>query len=113
MTPQPMKQMKTLPFSFLLLAALVGTGCAATRGERQDDTPPRLVERNKTIAWDRGAAFGPVPLELASLAAVHCASLETKETRWEPEGFHAKAQDLDGKTLVCVGYFCKPRSRIK
>ena len=97
---------------FLALTLLLTlSGCAATRGERQDDTPPRLVERNKTIAWDRGAAFGPVPLELASLAAVHCASLETKETRWEPEGFHAKAQDLEGKTLVGGGYFCKPRNR--
>lgn len=113
MTPQPMKQMKTLSLPALLLVALVGSGCAATRGDRQDDTPPRLVERSKTVAWDRGEAFGPVPLQLASLAAVHCASLDTQDHQWVPEGFHAKAQDLEGKTYAGGGYFCKPRARAK
>lgn len=88
-------------------------GCAASRGSKQDDTPPRLVERNKVIAWDHGEAFGPVPLQLASLAAVHCAAMDTPETKWEPEGFHAKAQDLEGKTFPGGGYFCKGRARAK
>lgn len=88
-------------------------GCAASRGSKQDDTPPRLVERSQMIAWDRGEAFGPVPLQLASLAAVHCAAMDTPETKWEPEGFHAKAQDLDGKTFPGGGYFCKGRARAK
>lgn len=104
--------MKTFTFCTLLSAALLATGCAATRSERQDNTPPRLLEQNKTTVWDRGDAFGPVPLKLASLAAVTCAALDTKESKWQAEGFHALAQDLEGKTFPGGGYFCKPRSRV-
>jgi hypothetical protein len=96
----------------LLAAALLLGGCAASRGERQAETPPRLVEGdNKTLLWDRGAAFGPVPLTLASLAALRCAALDTKDQKWQAEGFHAQAQDLQGKTLPGGGYYCKPRKR--
>lgn len=96
----------------LLLTGLLLGGCAASRGERQADAPPRLVEQdNQTVLWDRGSAFGPVPLTLASLAALRCASLDTNEQKWQPEGFHAQAQDLQGKTLPGGGYFCKPRKR--
>jgi hypothetical protein len=103
--------MKILILSSLLLAALLASGCAATRSDRQDTTPPRLVERNKTVAWDRAAAFGPVPLKLASLAAVNCAGLDTKDIQWQAEGFHAQAQDINGVAFPGGGYFCKPRSR--
>jgi hypothetical protein len=103
--------MKTITLYTLLSAALLTAGCAATRSDRQDDTPPRLVERNKNVAWDRGTAFGPVPLKLASLAAINCAALDTKETKWQAEGFHARAQDLNGKTYPGGGYFCKARIR--
>lgn len=105
--------MKTLRIYSLLLLALVGSGCTTTRGDRQDDTPPRLVERNKNVAWDRAEAFGPVPLQLASLAAVHCAGLNTNEHQWVAEGFHAKAQDLNGKAFPGGGYFCKARARAR
>jgi hypothetical protein len=106
--------MKTFTTCTLLAALLLSAGCSTTRSDRQDDTPPRLVERNnKTIAWDRAEAFGPVPLKLASLAAINCAALDSKETQWQPEGFHAKAQDVAGKTFAGGGYFCKPRARAK
>jgi hypothetical protein len=105
--------MKKFTTTYPLIAiALLLSGCAASRGERQADRPPRLAEQdNKTVLWDRGSAFGPVPLALASLAALRCASLDTNEQKWQPEGFHAKAQDLQGKTLPGVGYYCKPRKR--
>lgn len=103
--------MKTLNLCTLLLAALLAAGCASTRSDRQDNTPPRLVERNKTVAWDRGDAFGPVPLKLASLAAVHCAALDTKDTQWQAEGFHAQAQDIHGVAYPGGGYYCKSRPR--
>jgi hypothetical protein len=69
------------------------------------------VERNKTVAWDRGDAFGPVPLKLASLAAINCSALDTKDAKWQPEGFHAQAQDIHGVAYPGGGYFCKPRAR--
>jgi|GEM_PF-2643263 hypothetical protein len=104
--------MKTFLICALGAASLLTLGgCATSRGSQQDNTPPRLVERNKTIAWDRGDAFGPVPLQLASLAAVHCATLNTKDTKWEAEGFHARAQNLQGKAFPAGGYFCKGRAR--
>jgi hypothetical protein len=103
--------MKLLTFSALLAAALLTAGCAGTRSDRQDNTPPRLVERDKTVAWDRGDAFGPVPLSLASVAAVRCAALDTKDTQWQAEGFHAKARDLSGVVYPGGGYFCKSRAR--
>lgn len=105
--------MKTLTLYTLLTAALLTAGCAATRSDRQDNTPPRLVEQNKTVAWDHGAAFGPVPLKLASLAAINCSALDSKETQWQPEGFHAQAQDIHGAAYPGGGYFCKPRARAK
>lgn len=105
--------MKTSTICLLLTAALLGTGCASTSSNKQAQEPPRLTERNKVIAWDRGDAFGPVPLRLASLAAVHCASLDTRDVKWQPEGFHAKALDLDGKPFVGGGYFCKSRAMSK
>lgn len=93
-----------------LAAATLLAGCAASRGPRQDEVPPRLVERNKTVVWDRGAAFGPVPLQLAAVATTHCAALDTRDVTWQVEGFHAKAQDLHGRTLPGGGYFCTPRA---
>jgi hypothetical protein len=105
--------MKTLTLCTLLAATLLSAGCAATRSERPDATPPRLVEKNKTVAWDRGDAFGPVPLKLASLAALNCATLDNKDYQWQAEGFHAKAQDLDGNTYPGGGFFCKSRARDK
>jgi hypothetical protein len=103
--------MKMLTLYTLLSATLLAVGCAGTRSDRQDSTPPRLVERNKTVAWDRGDAFGPVPLRLASLAAVHCSALDTKDIQWQAEGFHAKARDLNGVVYPGGGYFCKSRAR--
>ena len=105
--------MKILTLCTLLAAALLGAGCAATRSDRQDTTPPRLVERNNTVAWDRAEAFGPVPLKLASLAAVNCAAMDTQDTQWQPEGFHAQAQDINGVAYAGGGYFCKARARAK
>ncbi len=105
--------MKTFTTCTLLAAALLSAGCTTTRSDRQDDTPPRLLERNKTVAWDHGEAFGPVPLKLAALAALNCATLDTRENKFQAEGFHAKAQDLDGKTFPGGGYYCKPRARSK
>lgn len=105
--------MKTTSTCFLLAAVLLTAGCAVTHSDQPSQDPPRLVERNKTVAWDRGDAFGPVPLRLASLAAINCASLDTVDVKWLPEGFHAKAQDLDGRPFTGGGYFCKPRARSK
>jgi hypothetical protein len=104
-------KMKPITICTLLAAALLAGGCATGRGDRQADEAPRLVERNKVISWDRGDAFGPVPLRLASLAAINCASLDTKDVKWQPEGFHARALDLDGRPFPGGGYFCKPRNR--
>jgi hypothetical protein len=103
--------MKTATTGLLLTAALLGTGCASTHGNKQAEAAPRLVESNKVIAWDRGEAFGPVPLRLAGLAALHCAALDTRDLKWQPEGFHAGALDLDGKPFSGGGYFCKSRPK--
>ena len=81
------------------------------RGDRQADQPPRMVERNNVIAWDRPEAFGPVPLRLASVAAINCATLDTRDVKWQAEGFHARALDLDGRPFPGGGYYCKPRNR--
>lgn len=105
------RAMKTSTICLLLTAAWLATGCAVTHGDKQALEAPRLTERNKVIAWDRGDAFGPVPLRLASLAAIHCASLDTLDVKWQPAGFHAKALALDGKPFVGGGYFCKSRTR--
>lgn len=105
--------MKTLTLCGVLAAVALLAGCAVSRGDSQDEVPPRLVERDKTVVWDRGAAFGPVPLQLAALATAHCAALDTQDATWQVEGFHAKAQDLQGRTLPGGGYFCKARARQK
>ena len=101
----------TATTGLLLAFALLGGGCAATHGGRQSAEAPRLTERSKVLAWDRGEAFGPVPLRLAALAAIHCAALDTREVKFQPEGFHARALDLDGKPFPGGGYFCKSRAR--
>lgn len=104
--------MKPITICSLLAAALLAAGCAAPgRGDRQADQPPRMVERNNVIAWDRPEAFGPVPVRLASVAAINCATLDTRDVKWQPEGFHARALDLDGRPFPGGGYYCKPRNR--
>lgn len=105
--------MNTTKKVILLAAALLSAGCAASRGEKQADTPPRLVEQNNAVAWDRGDAFGPVPLRLAALAAVTCAALDSVDVYWQPEGFHARAQDRNGATFPGGGYYCKPKARAR
>lgn len=103
--------MKPITICSLLVAALLAGGCATGRGDRQADQPPRMVERNNVIAWDRPEAFGPVPLRLASVAAINCATLDTRDVKWQPEGFHPRALDLDGRPFPGGGYYCKPRNR--
>ncbi len=95
----------------LLGATLLGAGCAATHGDQQAAEPPRLIRgTNNTVVWDRGDAFGPVPLRLAAVAAIHCTALDTSTVKWQSEGFHARASDLDGRVFPGGGYFCKPRA---
>ena len=100
----------------LLMGGLTGltlmvAGCATHHGEQQASEPPRLIYgSNNAVVWDRGDAFGPVPLRLAAVAAMHCTALDTSNVKWQSEGFHARAKDLQGREFPGGGYFCKPRT---
>lgn len=90
-----------------LLAGCVTPGI----GDKQAETPPRIVVRNDVKTWDNPGAFGPVPESLAVVAAQVCATLDTDKVKHKALGYHARAQDLEGKPFPTGGYYCVVESR--
>jgi len=96
----------------VLLALL--TGCAVPGiGEKQADTPPRIVIKGEHKTWDNPGAFGPVPESLLVVGARVCASLNTDQTKYIALGYHANALDLEGNRFPTGGYYCVPDNRSK
>lgn len=104
--------LKTNNVLFVALSAIgILSGCAAGPmvGSKPGDVPPRIVvdpADHKTLTWDHPGAFGPVPAELAAKGQAVCATLDTKDARFQAIGYHPLAKDLEGKTFPAGGYFC-------
>jgi len=101
--------------TFLALAVLATlAGCAVQGiGDKQADTPPRIVIRqdsnnNDYRTWDNPGAFGPVPANMAAVGAKVCGSLNTAQTKYKALGYHARALNLEGMPFVGGGYYCVP-----
>jgi len=93
----------------LLLPVLL-TACAyPSIGDKQGDVPPRIVQRGEYKTWDNPGAFGPVPRELQAMGDKICSSLNTDKVKHRALGYHAKAEDLQGKPFVGGGYYCVPQ----
>ena len=104
--------MKNKFFSSLLIAgaAIALTACVSypSVGSKQADTPPRIVVKDDKNVWNDAGLFGPVPAELAVQAQKVCASLDTNDVKHEAQGYHAKAQDVNGNPFPNGGYYCVP-----
>lgn len=79
-------------------------------GSQQADTPPRIVVKNDKNVWNDAGLFGPVPAELAVDAQRVCSSLDTDKVKHEAQGYHAKAEDVNGKPFPNGGYYCVPKN---
>lgn len=87
-----------------VIAIALGLGaCSATRGNKPDATPPRMVFNNVTrdIVWDRPEAFGQVPTELQETGNSKCVGIGIAT------GYHPEAKDVDGNLIPGGGYFCQ------
>jgi hypothetical protein len=47
-----------------------------------------------------------VPAAQAALGAHICTTLDTPDSQFEAAGYHAKAQDLNGRTIAGGGFYC-------
>ena len=107
--------MKKTFWTLAILASL--TGCAVPGiGDKQADTPPRIVVRNagqsnEYRTWDNPSAFGPVPESLLAVGAKVCGSLDNENTKYKALGYHAGAQNVDGQAFPSGGYYCVPNDK--
>jgi hypothetical protein len=94
-----------------LMSSLVLSACATypSVGTSEGATPPRIVNKDGLMMWDNPGYFGPVPAEQMALGKQICSTLDTKDVKHEARGYHAKAQDIEGKTLPKGGFFCVPK----
>jgi hypothetical protein len=102
------------PFGFLVMVSLVTTvslssGCSwpLKPGAFEGAAPPRLVTIEGVVGWDNPSAFGPVPSELQATGDSICATINTRWKTYHAQGYHSKAQDLDGTTFDRGGYYCE------
>lgn len=99
------KQVVMMGATLMVVACATNTG----PGDKQADTPPRLVQKEKGIAWDNPQAFGPVPPEFAENGARVCGALDLPDMKLKATGYHARAMDLNGNPLPGGGYFCEAK----
>lgn len=89
-----------LTFAMLAGCAVVGPG--STYGE----TPPKLSTDSKGLkTWTNVSSFGPVPAALQAAGVAACQPFNAIAT-----GYHAKAQNDDGKAFPAGGYYCVAKS---
>lgn len=97
----------------ILTAALTlaVSGCTVypKAGEQQAETPPRLIIKDDAKTWDNAGAFGPVPSELQEAGVKACSSLDKDDRKFEAKGYHAKAENLEGKAYPNGGFYCVPK----
>ena len=104
--------MKHLILVLAVMAGLFATGCAVTGpGDRPDAVPPRMVVgQDNCRGWDRPGAFGPVPADKQALGNRYCKTGSGANSpcgTWQTAmGFHASAQDFDGRSFPDGGFFC-------
>ncbi|WP_146182836.1 hypothetical protein [Limnohabitans sp. Jir72] len=102
LSPLKMKKLVALCLPFALLAA-----CSTPSiGDKQADVPPRITIKDDVRTWDKPGAFGPVPSELKTNGQAVCASLNTEKYKFEARGYHARAENIDGKPFAGGGYYC-------
>lgn len=65
--------------------------------------PPRLVERNGQLGWDRPSAFGAIPEAQLSQARLAC---QQQNPKTKPLGYHPGALDAMGKPMPSGAYLC-------
>lgn len=91
------------------VAVVTGTLVLAGVALAQSSVPPRLVVKYGTgqyanvalKAWDDTSKFGPVPANLRARGEEVCRALNAR-----PEGYHPRAQDENGNTIVEGGFLC-------
>ena len=90
-----------------VFVAMAFIGCASLpvgSGDKQDPVPPKIITgKDNSKIWDRPSAFGPVPDNLVETGKKTCGPMGMKAV-----GYHAKAQDENGKEFPGGGYLCVP-----
>ena len=91
------------------LAFVMLSGCVSVPhpGTSEGATPPRIVLRKDNVpVWTNVPSFGPIRAGDAEHAQSVCSSLDTAKLSFKPEGYHSKAEQLDGKVFDGGGYYC-------
>jgi hypothetical protein len=78
--------------------------------DHYSQTPPRLLlSLGGNVNWDNSSKFGLIPNELFAEAQELCEKFnENGGISYKAIGYHPKAQDLEGKSIIGGGYFCAP-----
>jgi hypothetical protein len=99
----------------LFAATLALSGCmtvppAPAMGDKEADTPPRLVNSGKKDdkgrdlpTWNNPGAFAKVAGNLKNVGDTACMRARPD---LEAIGYHSRAEGLDAKTLSGGGFFC-------
>jgi len=91
----------------IALFACSVAGCAPMPGSVESSTSPRLSIDNEGVTkWDNPTLFGPVPPAMAAKAAQSCATLDKKDVKHQPVGYHSRALDIFGNPLPEGGFYC-------
>jgi hypothetical protein len=75
-------------------------------GAQEGAVAPKLYLDNNMKTWEHISSFGPVPASQAGLGAETCAKLNTMDLKFVANGYHSRAQGLDGRTLPGGGFYC-------
>lgn len=97
----------------LLLAGAL-SACASQGiliGEKPSDPPPQIVflgahdgKGQDYLTWENVSSFGRVPPELQAAGDLSCMRVEPG---LRAVGYHPKAKNRAGQTMVGGGYFCQ------
>lgn len=97
---------------FLASALLFACAAYPAIGSAPSANPPKIItdpSNSSQRVWDNPSAFGPVPENLLVKGQATCGALNTKEVQYKAIGYHPKAQNFQGQTLVEGGYYCVPK----
>ena len=81
------------------------TGCVSTphpNHHHEGKVPPRLA-----VVWTRADSFGPVPPEQRERGNAVCGDLNTTDLKFEPTGYHSKAEKPGGFPYEHGGFYCE------
>jgi hypothetical protein len=72
-------------------------------GAEPGPIPPKLINKDGVLGWDKPAAFGAVPKDQELSGEAICKDIDSKLS---PIGYHPQALDESEKTIPGGGFFC-------